>query len=582
MTFFKLNLIALLVLFSNTCEAKILQILHTNDLHAALITAGAPDDNDVEYGGWAQVKTMMDRLTADAKSKGMETVRLDAGDFLEGTLAYFPDHGQNILKAFQSLGFDAVALGNHDWMMGAQNLDASFAAAPFPFPVLSANTELSPYLVNLNKQISDTAEIVRDGIKIGIVGLSTDEIAYKWITKVDSYKRDMKILDYRDSFDKHGNEYMGIGNEAAHDLRKNNDLVIALTHIGIDEDRKLAASSEDIDLIVGGHSHTILSAPVLVTNEKGEKIPVVQTGVNGKFIGKILIEVVPGKKPKLISYELVPVLHSLPRDPTVAALLDHAETRVLNLFGSEKLNKVVGKSDVRLVSGDLHATAYSKFIVDAMKDAADSEIAIDLGAFHNNGAQAKGDVTYRKLMEMYPRKLNVEQNEGLYVYRARIPGWVLKIALKMAVKYGYELSLSGVEYTTYTLKEDDYSAEKGAMKDPWEKSALSNERVDTISINGEPIRTFKKYRVAMPEFFVRGAYAISALTRLVIRDGRPTEFTIWDAAAAYLTKIGVITGTDFEGPRAHEYNYGAELIQEISRTLQLAPERNSPENALEK
>ena len=570
--------IAILFFTSSIAQAKVIQILHTNDLHAALNISGAAADGAPEYGGWSQIKTVMDQLAASAKSQDIETVRLDAGDFMEGTISYFPDHGLNVLKAFQNMGYDAASLGNHDWLMGARNFDDVLGKSPFSFPILSANTEFSSDLKNLPAQIVPTTQIIRDGIKIGIVGLSTDEVFYKWITKVDSYKNDMKIKDYRDSTDPEtGDVVAGIANEQAAKLHENNDLVIALTHIGFKEDKKLAASSSNIDLIVGGHSHTRIDSLGLIENTKGEMVPIVQTGATGVFIGKILVDVVPGKKPVVLTYELVPVMHDVAADQKVATLLNASEKRVEEFFGAEKLNRVIGTSDTRLVSGTNGATAYSKFIVDAMRDTTGADIGLDLGEFHSNSAQAKGDVTYRKLMEMYPRKLNVEQNEGLYVYQFRMPGWAINLALKLAVQFGYDLSMSGIQYQTYQITDEEYQSEKNALGDSWKAKAMTKNRLvyKSIQVNGYPLRKFKKYRIATPEFVVRGAYAISFLTRLVMRGGHPTPFTIWDASERYLSKIKKIEQTadlKTEVSSTGEYPYANELIEHVLKNVQSSPE----------
>ena len=575
MTYLGHSLIALLFAFTGSAQAKVIQILHTNDLHASLNVAGAAAVGEKTYGGWAQIKTVMDQLTESAKSQNIDTVRLDAGDFLEGTLSYFPDHGLNVLKAFQSMGYDAAALGNHDWLMGAENTDDSFGKSPFPFPVLSANSKFSPYLENLNKQIIPSTQIIRDGIKIGIVGVSTDEVFYKWITKVDSYKNDMKILDYRDFLNSKGEVSAGIANDEAAELHEKNDLVIALTHIGLKEDKKLAASSSNIDLIVGGHSHTILDSLALIENTKGDMVPIVQAGVTGVFVGKILVDVEPGKKPTVLTYELVPVSHSAPADTTVATLLQNSEKRVSDLFGTENLNKVIGHSDSRLTPGSNGATPYSKFIVDAMRDSTGADLALDLGEFHGNSAQEGGEITKRKLMEMYPRKLNVEQNEGLYVYEFKIPGWALKLALKLVVQFGYDLSISGLDYKTIKMTDQDFLDEKNSYAGTWKAKALTPYQLDThsILIDGRPLKLLKNYRVAAPEFIVRGAYAISFLTRLVMLGGKPTPLTVWDVSEQYLTKIKNIkdepsllaaSTTDPNG----EYPFGKELLDALLKKIQ--------------
>ena len=295
-TGFTLNAFAFLVA---PAQATVIQILHTNDLHAALSTAGAPKPGDDEYGGWAQIKAKMDELTAAARSQGIETLRLDAGDFTECTMDYFPDQEVNILRAFQHMGYDAAALGNHDWMMGARSLDAAYGRAPFPFPILSANLKLRSNLTHLRRQVVPSTQVTKAGVRIGIVGLSTDEALYKWIGAVSSRKNEFRLNAFDDNTyedqDDDGNPVqvteLGIANASIRDLRQSNDLVIALTHIGIGADRVLAANSEGLDLIVGGHSHTVLESLDLVNDKSGREVPIVQTGVNGKYIGKLLVEV---------------------------------------------------------------------------------------------------------------------------------------------------------------------------------------------------------------------------------------------------------------------------------------------------
>jgi 5'-nucleotidase/UDP-sugar diphosphatase len=557
----------------HAAQATVIQILHTNDLHATLKASGAPREGLEASGGWAQIKTVMDQLTAQAQSQGIETIRLDAGDFFEGTLDYFPDQGTNVLKAFQSMGYDAAALGNHDWLMGARNTDRAFAKTPFPFPLLSANSEFSSALKNLKKQILPSTQIIRSGLRIGVMGLSTDEIFYKWITAVDSYKNDMVIRRYQDVQDGNtGEVYTGIANNEAANLRDRNDVVIALTHIGFKEDQKLAESSSNIDLIVGGHSHTMLERLSIIPNTKGEPVPIVQTGATGAAIGKVLIEVIPGHRPNVLTYELIPVSNQVPADPVVASHVQNSEKRIEALYRPEVLNRVVGSAESRLVSGSGGTSAYSRFVVDAMKDASGADLAMDVGEFHSNSAQAGGDVTVRKLMEMYPRKLNASRNEGLYVYTFSIPGWMLRIAIQLAVKFGYPLSLSGVEYQTDTISGQEYDSEKTKMGDTWKAKALTRLRLgkNPILINGKPIRLFKQYKVAAPEFVVRGAYAISFLTRVAIRGGKPTSSTIWDASVNYLSKIKTIRNLDGLKQATAEptdYYYSRELLDEWLRSI---------------
>ncbi len=542
----RLFYLTLFTLLPSLAQATVIQILHTNDLHSALETAGAPQPGDTEYGGWAQVKTTLDELAAGAKAKGIETIKLDAGDFSEGTIAYFPDQGVHVLKAFQDIGFDAAALGNHDWLMGARDMDLLYGRRPFPFPVLSANLKISSSLPNLKSQILPSTQIVRNGIKIGVFGLSTNEDLYAWIPEVNSRKNDLKIKGY---FDQHlidgvYNEptvISGLANKMIRSLRADNDVVIALTHIGLSEDKTLAAGTRGLDLIVGGHSHTVLESSATVKDLDGRDIQIVQTGYNGRYVGKILLEVTGGKKKtvRVLSYELVPVYRDTAQDPVIAQDIQNANAAKAKLYGN-RLDEVIGTSSVRLVSGDSGPTAFSKFVVDAMRDVAGTDIAFDIGPFHGNTPQAAGDITRRKLMEMYPRKFEADQNEGLYVYQARVPGFLITIALKFAMQFGMFISSSGLTYDLAMLDPTDFDKLQKKYTGNGSYAALTPYYPTNIRVNGEPLQSLRWYSAAGPESLVRGAFGITELLKLVVRDAYPTPHTIWDVMNAYLLKKGSI------------------------------------------
>jgi 2',3'-cyclic-nucleotide 2'-phosphodiesterase (5'-nucleotidase family) len=533
-----------LALLSGNAQAVVLQILHTNDLHAALKTAGTPRTGMPEFGSWARVKAKLDELENDGRARGFETLKFDSGDYLEGSSYYFPDNGIHVLRAYQSFGFDAATVGNHDWLMGARDLDALYGKSPFPFPVVSSNLRIKKRLKNLSQQIRPSASFERGGVRIGVMGLSTDEALYSWITRVKSRKNDMKILDFRDGsyLDPDTQEEyteQGLANEVIEDLDRNHDLVIALTHIGYSEDKLLAAASKGLDLVIGGHSHTVLESMAIVPNREGREVPVVQTGFNGHFIGKILVEAVRGQQPKILSYELVPVDMEGPRNPEQDRYLQEAEAALERLYGPD-LRKPIGKSEVRLVSGDRGPTAFAQFAADAMREATGAELAVDVGAFHGNTPQPAGDVSRFTLMEMYPRKFEQEQNEGHYVYTTKIPGIAIKIGLEYSMRYGYFLSTSGVTYDLVALSDAEYDRLRARHNGRDSKRYLTRFVPKNIKINGEPLRKWRWYRTATSESLVRGAFGITPLAKLLFINARVSPHTIWNAMETHLRKIGTI------------------------------------------
>lgn len=527
--------------FAISSHATLIQILHTNDLHAAVETYGAPDTNELEYGGWAQLKAVMDKLTADAKAQGIETVKLDAGDFTEGTSFYFQNAGAAVIRAYQHLGYDASAMGNHDWLMGAEDMDTLYGNNPFPFPVLSANVKIDKSLVNLRGQIVPSTQIERSGIKIGIFGLSTDEDLYGWIPSVNSKKNAMKIQDYRMQVTPGDGESgtrltPGIANTQIQKLREDNDVVIALTHIGFEEDRFLAANSQGLDLIIGGHSHTFLTEPSKVLDKDENAVPIVQTGFNGKYVGKILLDVKDGERPKFVSYELIPVIRSGAKDSALDHEIQAMHTLRKDQFGN-RLDEVIGYSEDRLVSGDGGPTSFSKFAADSLYEVEDTDFSLDIGSFHGNTPQPAGPVTRLNLMEMYPRKFETDQNEGLYVYKADIPGFLISIGLKYVIRFGLYVEMHGVTYDMNKMSDHQYEKEKTKFAGTPDERLLTKFFPSNIQIKGEPLHNFKWYTLSAPESLVRGALSLSPFMKLLIHRAHPTSHTIWDAMNFHLLKI---------------------------------------------
>ena len=107
------------VLFSlsilcSTAQARLVQILHTNDTHSFMDGGTHQPDS----GGSARLKSMIDQFKADADKNGIKNLVLDAGDFLEGNIYYMADRGMKSFEVHNSVGYDVVTLGNHDYLMG--------------------------------------------------------------------------------------------------------------------------------------------------------------------------------------------------------------------------------------------------------------------------------------------------------------------------------------------------------------------------------------------------------------------------------------------------------------------------------
>ena len=160
---------SLIAVLPRSAHSRPIQIIHTNDLHSHL-----EHSSDHSRGGFAAVKAKIDEIKARAAAQGIESIVLDAGDFSEGNPFYLAAKGESIYRVMDAMGYDAVTIGNHDWLMGTRDLDRLVTTLRPRFAFLGANF-LMPAPAGQDKpSIRPFHEIRRAGLKIAILGLTTD------------------------------------------------------------------------------------------------------------------------------------------------------------------------------------------------------------------------------------------------------------------------------------------------------------------------------------------------------------------------------------------------------------------------
>ena len=249
-----------------------LVILHVNDTHSHLDPLRAGDREGM--GGVIERASYVDSVR---KADGKRNVfLLHAGDFSQGT-SYFTKLGGDIeISLINAMKYDAVTVGNHEFDNGLDELARRLKSVKCP--VVCANYDFSSSV--LGKCIRPCAIVRRAGMKIGIFGMLTD------VAKVvdSSIAAGISRLDNAET-----------ANEVAAYLknRKKCDFVIVLSHLGFAgenfTDRDLVNSTRNIDLVVGGHSHTELKDAVYFPNLDGKPVPVVQDGCWGLYMGKMIV-----------------------------------------------------------------------------------------------------------------------------------------------------------------------------------------------------------------------------------------------------------------------------------------------------
>ena len=255
-------------------ETKHLTILHTNDVHSYIDPFPANHPKNPNMGGVARRAALIESIRAE----NANVLLLDAGDIFQGT-PYFNYYGGEIeFKLMSMMRYDLATIGNHDFDNGIDGLFAQLPNASFEF--VSANYDFKNTI--MNGYVKPYRIFNKSGIKVGVFGLG---IGLEGL--VD--KKNCKETVYNDPLE--------IATDMSRILKKEHkcDLVICLSHIGYkykDEPNKicdtiLATKTRDIDLIIGGHTHTFLEKPTVLKNLDNKEVLVNQVGCYGVNLGRI-------------------------------------------------------------------------------------------------------------------------------------------------------------------------------------------------------------------------------------------------------------------------------------------------------
>ena len=256
--------------FSDTSELNQLTILHTNDMHSHIHPFERGRNKGV--GGMAQRATIIKQI----RDEGNQVLLLDAGDIFQGT-PYFNIYGGELeFKLMSEMGYDASTIGNHDFDNGLDGLVNQLPHAKFPFIV--SNYDFSN--TNMHDKYLKYKVFNKGGVKVGVfgIGIELDGLVPKNLYGNTLYQNPIEKANYYSNYLK-----VSLGC----------DLVICLSHLGFKyktkkmSDKVLACQTNNIDLIIGGHTHTFLNEPVIVRNMDKKNVQIAQVGWAGINIGRI-------------------------------------------------------------------------------------------------------------------------------------------------------------------------------------------------------------------------------------------------------------------------------------------------------
>lgn len=412
---------AVLALTAGMAQAEYtLHVLHINDFHSRVEAVNAFDstcsaEDAAEnkcFGGIARVKTKIDELRGAIQAEGGNVIVLDAGDQFQGSLFYTTYKGDLVAELVASFKPDAMALGNHEFDDGPEGLVGFLDKVGVP--VISGNIDVSQSNVLAGK-VQNHVVLEVGGEKIGIISaLATDtpETASPGPTvifqdDIDSLKADVAALE-------------------AEGVTK----IIALTHVGYARDKEIAAAVPGIDAVVGGHSHTLLSAsnpkrsgpyPTWVTRGEGDLVPVVQAYAYSKYVGHLELTFDDAGKLVYAGGDTILLDASVTPDPAL-------EARVKELAGpiEELKNKVVAEAAAEIdgarESCRAVECAMGNLVADAMLDRVKDQ-GITIAIANGGGLRASidaGPVTMGEVLTVLPfqNTLSTFQVDGATVIAA--------------------------------------------------------------------------------------------------------------------------------------------------------------------
>lgn len=488
-----------------------LEILSTNDVHGRLLPfeLGVSDYNR-DVSGVARRFTLVNKIRKNNKKYNI--LLLDAGDIAQGSIFYDFYGGLPDIKFMNKLKYDAASIGNHDFDNGTESLKKMIEVAEFPF--VNANYKFpkdSPVYDKIEPYIIKEFE----GCKVGIIGLLTDE--ERLILKIDTGTKIYEPLKMAKKYIKK--------------IDKQTDVIILLTHIGFEEDKKLASLVENVDIIVGSHSHTTLKKPVFVDDLKGQPVIIVQAGEYGKYLSDLKVKV-KDDSVDLKSYKLHNIDSCIDSDPEV-------EKELLELKKeSEKIsNEIVGETltSLNFIRGEIRSkeTSGGNFFVDAIKKSfPDVDVVFQNGGgIRTDKIVPPGKITVAQLHEIYPF-----DNE---VILFELKGKYLKPTLERSVaslpfSSGGFLQIGGITFTA------DLSEQPQIISKKTQKIKQKGNRVKDVLINGKPLDPEKYYKIAANGYLLNGGNGHIFLNNNSINI-KPTGITVPEVIEKYLRSFSPIS-----------------------------------------
>ena len=469
-------------------------VLHTNDVHGQVVPRLATWLRDVDplpdSGGLTRVAAAVNRARREAEAAGATVFVVDAGDWFQGTPEGRLEHGRSFLAALTAVGYDAMAVGNHEFDHGVDVLSEHLAAVEPP--ALLANATLpdgaslpgtAPYRV-----------VERGGIKVALVGfcaedtpsithVSTRELAWRQPAEVLTRLRSELDVDW----------------------------VLPITHCGVGADKALARAHPDLPLIVGGHSHSFLRRGV---REGGTLI--VQAGAKGSVVGRVDLWFDPATWKVVEVKATVIELYEEPADADRVPAVEQA-CAALRARADAEMAKPVGSitTDLPRSFDPFTSSPCGNLVTDAMRARTEAHVALqNRGGLRTN--LGRGELTRRHLFQLLPF--------DNHLVTLTMTGTELERLMRTSVE---SRGGRGFEFSGLVVQ---LSREQGAP------------RLAGLVVGGEPLDPTREYRVTVNSFNADGGDGYDQLAEATRREVDP--ILLRDCLAEYLAGREVTPPTE--------------------------------------
>jgi 5'-nucleotidase len=454
-------------------QETVITILQLNDVYQI-----SPVDRGTR-GGLARVATLQKTI----REKSPNTLFLLAGDFISPSVASRLFKGKQMVDTLNVTGLDIATFGNHEFDFGPEVLQERMKDSRFAYTIANV------YDKKTGKPFGGAnSYIAREfhGVRVAVFGLLLTETA-----TLSSPGKDVRFDDP-----------VTVGKRLSRRLRRQGfDVIIALTHLSMDEDKQLASES-DIDLIIGGHEHELLES-------MAGRAPILKMGSDARNLGRVDMHLSRRKRSSKrfritsMDWEAIPVTSALKDDPQTAAVINDFDKQ-LNASLGEVLGKTSVVLDARSVTVRRQESALGNFIADVYRQALQADLAlVNSGSLRSDATYGPGELTKKDVLSILPFENGI--------VKVKLTGEHLKRLLENGVSKagqsdGRFPQISGFAFT--------YNAGNPV-----------GSRVTGITVNGNPIDNAKSYTLAVSAYTLGGGdeYNLKGAEVIVKAEEGPVE-----------------------------------------------------------